>query len=234
MKPSVAGVHDPFGGLLLKQCGYLNTSDYILAVRSWIRQEGFYLEEEFEENKAIIQAEGIEYQGWTAKCIILCQGTAQSKWFDWLPVRPLKGETITVRSTFNAPYVINRGVYVVPVGKTNEFRVGATYDFHASSESITPEARHELEEKFREIIMVPFEVTDQQWGFRPTVPDRRPIMGRHPEYKNIVVFNGLGTKGVSLAPYFSENLIRSLENDDQINKDADVNRYKSLYWKVPK
>ena len=69
-------------------------------------------------------------------------------------------------------------------------------------------------------------------GMRPTVPDRRPIIGKHPEYSRVAVFNGLGTKGVSLAPYFASILIQLLENGAPVNNEADVNRYKSVYWKV--
>lgn len=232
--PAVPGVNDPFGGLLLKQCGYINTSGFMQAVRQWIELGNEFRSEDFDENLVSVDAEGIEYQGWKAKHLILCQGTSIGRWFGWLPVRALKGETITVRSEFDPPYIVNRGVYVVPSENKREFRVGATYDFLGKNENITDEARHELEDKFREIVSKSFEVADQQWGFRPTTPDRRPILGSHPENDRIVAFNGLGTKGVSLAPFFSEVLIQSLENAAGITKEADVNRYKSVYWNVPK
>jgi len=61
---------------------------------------------------------------------------------------------------------------------------------------------------------------------RPTTPDRKPILGVHPQHAQAVVFNGLGTKGVSLAPYFSGVLAEALENDAPINKEVDIDRYK--------
>jgi glycine/D-amino acid oxidase-like deaminating enzyme len=122
----------------------------------------------------------------------------------------------------------------VPGAKPQEFKVGATYDFQERAEGTTPQARVELEEKLGAVLTAGFETIAQDWGIRPTVPDRRPILGSHPEAKNIVVFNGMGTKGISLAPYFSEILIRSLENGEGLNNDVDVNRYKSVYWKARK
>lgn len=222
-------VHDPFGGILLKQCGYINTPGFIDAVRTWVKREGFYQSHRFDEQQLVIHEDSVEYQEWNARAIFFCQGTMSGKLFDWLPVRPLKGETLMINSTLETPYIVNRGVYVVPWGNTNEFRVGATYEHHDLGEQVTSKARTELESRCREIIAAPFSTIGQDWGLRPTVPDRRPLLGIHPDHRNVVVFNGLGTKGVSLAPYFSGILIRSLENQEGLNNDVNVNRYKSVY-----
>jgi glycine/D-amino acid oxidase-like deaminating enzyme len=111
--------------------------------------------------------------------------------------------------------------------------VGATYDFNDRIGGATEKGRRELELKTAELFPGPFEVTDHQWGFRPTTPDRRPILGRHPVHKNIFIFNGLGTKGISLAPYFSEVLVHWLENRGDLHKEVDIERFKSLYWASP-
>jgi glycine oxidase len=44
----------------------------------------------------------------------------------------------------------------------------------------------------------------------------------------LIIFNGLGTKGVSLAPYFSDILVRQLENGVPLTKEVDVTRFKVL------
>ena len=80
------------------------------------------------------------------------------------------------------------------------------------------------------VVHFPYEVIGQEWGLRPTTPDRRPILGQHPENPGVWTLNGLGTKGVSLAPYFADVLIRSMENGEALNKEVDIERYKSLYW----
>jgi glycine/D-amino acid oxidase-like deaminating enzyme len=91
------------------------------------------------------------------------------------------------------------------------------------------EARMELDQKLMELIIIPYRVTAQDWGFRPTTPDRRPILGSMPDSENVVIFNGLGTKGVSLAPYFSAQLcdwlIGSGQNPARSQYQCDLNRY---------
>ena len=130
--------------------------------------------------------------------------------------------------------IINRGVYIVPSDVVGNLRVGATYHFQNQSRTITPEALEELSTKLNELISFPYRIVRQDWGMRPTTPDRKPVLGAHPHHSSIMIFNGLGTKGVSLAPYFSEVLIRWIEKEVALNKEVDINRYKSLILNSPK
>ena len=224
-------LNDPFGGMILRQCGYLNTSVYLDAVRKYIEGVGFFNAQFFNSEKLTIDTGHIIYEGCRADKIIFCEGEhgVSNKWFEGLPIRPLKGETITIKSEWQKHVIPNRGVYMVPGGVPGEWRVGSTYDFNDVSAGITAKGRMELEEKLNELILFPYTVLSQDWGVRPTTSDRRPILGRHPEYEHLAIFNGLGTKGVSLAPYFSDVLIRSMVNNSKVNKEVDVTRYKLLY-----
>jgi glycine oxidase len=226
---AIPGIHDPWGGLLLRQCGYLDTTAYIEAVRGWIAEEGILLPETFDPSRLEESASGVQYGAYRAAHIVFCQGVAPALGFEWLPVKPLKGETIRIKTDFQHNAIVNRGVYLVPGATPGERRVGATYDFHDQSPTITPAAKETLIQKLEELVDFPYEVTGQEWGFRPTVPDRRPLAGIHPERPALAVFTGLGTKGVSLSPYFSEVLVRRMENHTALNKEIDIERYKSLY-----
>jgi glycine/D-amino acid oxidase-like deaminating enzyme len=227
--PSVPQVHDPYGGLWLKQCGFLDTRAYVDIVRALIQRDGFYEDAVFEEKDLLPDADGVTYRDVRASKIILCQGIRGNAWFQHLPVRPLKGETITVQSDFREEVVVNRGVYVVPAREEGKWRVGATYNFQDHEPGVTEPAKNELTEKLNELVQFPFEVCGQDWGFRPTTPDRRPMLGAHRDHPSIIIFNGLGTKGVSLAPYFSDVLLRWIENYSPLDKLVDIGRYKSVY-----
>ena len=232
---SIPHVNDPFGGLFLQKCGYLDTCAYISATRKWIEETNLLLDTNFNQDDLIISEEGIEYNGYHAKKLVFCQGygNSKNKWFDWVPIRPLKGETLKVKTDFSPLQIINRGVYVVPSSE-GELRVGSTYNFQDVEPNVTEKSRQELEGKLKELISFRYEIIGQDWGMRPTTPDRRPILGAHPEHPALVIFNGLGTKGVSLAPYFSDVLFQWMEKETDLNKDIDVNRYKLLYSKFTK
>ena len=218
-------VQNKFGGLLLKQCGYLNTLAFSEAIRHHLSHAGsLLLEENFSEEELQVEAASVTYRNYHAKKIIFCQGESvrSGKFFSWLPIQPLKGETLTIQTQEVVTKIYNRGAYVVP----GIWKVGATYQFKDTAPAVTAAARQELKDKLRELVSFPYEITDQSWGMRPTTPDRRPILGAHPEWGSLVIFNGLGTKGVSLAPYFSDVLTGWLENGTPINKEVDIHRYK--------
>jgi glycine oxidase len=217
-------VRNKFGGLSLKQCGYLDTAKFTQAVRNVIVKQASLLEEFFDESALTFTSRGVEYGGYQASKIIFCQGVQPlaGKLFSWLPIRPLKGETLSIQTDHIISSIYNRGVYVVP----GIWKVGATYQANDLTPSVTDRARLELTEKLDELITFPYEIATQSWGMRPTTPDRKPILGPHPNHPEVVIFNGLGTKGVSLAPYFSGVLAAWLENKAPINKEVDIERYK--------
>ena len=217
-------VQNKFGGLMIDQCGYVNTVKFSEAVRVYIQQTNTLVEKDFEEDDVIVEEDFIRYQQFMAQKIIFCQGerATTGKFFSWLPIRPLKGETLSIATPSLVSKIYNRGVYVVP----EIWKVGATYQFNDTSPSVTETGRAELIAKLNELVSFPYQVVGQSWGMRPTTPDRRPIIGAHPEYPCVVIFNGLGTKGVSLAPYFSKVLTAWLENGVPVNKEVDIHRYK--------
>jgi len=225
--PSMPGVNDPMGGLLLDQCGFLDTNAYVEGVRKLMMREQSYVEELIDDSQMVSGADTVRYGEYEAKFVIFCTGVHRTSWFRWLPVRPLKGETLQLSAALTPQWIVNRGAYMVP--QANGWRAGATYSQTDHNPGVTEESLRELKAAVGELIHLPFTVVDQQWGFRPTTPDRRPLLGRHPEYHRMWTLNGLGTKGVSLAPYFSGVLISAIENGTPLNKDVDIERYKSLY-----
>jgi glycine oxidase len=229
------GVKDPFGGLLLKQTGFLNTIAFMEAIMNYFHQKHQFLEETILYEKLNITAHSILYNDFESANIIFCEGThaLQNPYFNWLPIRSLKGETLTVQTDLPENVIINRGIYGVPVEK-GVFKLGATYETRDLSPNTTAKGLEELEEKFKELISLPYLALHQEWGYRPTTPDRRPIIGEHPEYKNVMVCNGLGTKGVSLAPFVAHLMAEFLVAGLRLPAyDAvDVSRYYSLYWKA--
>jgi len=222
-------VKNPFGGILLKRCGYLEVNAWMKALRQRLINIGSYRGETFHHDQLKVVSEGVQYQDFVAQSVIFCEGTAvrQNPYFNWLPVKPLKGETLGVRLPQQPTCIYNRGVYVVPQGNSY-FVVGATYQ-HAAEPGATQAGLAELSGKLRALLQMPFEIADQRWGVRPTSPDRRPMLGCHPVHKNLFVFNGLGTKGVSLAPWLAKNLADHLQYGRPIEPEVRLERFFNYY-----
>lgn len=220
-------VKDRFGGMQLRQSGYLDTRAYLEGVRTYLREKGAFEEGRFDYQALEIHDSFVRYRGVKARKVVFCQGVENKSnpWFRYLPINSLKGEFLNVQCDWEKDVILNRGVYMVPNADGGGWRVGATYNRDDQTTEITSGARNELTGKLEHLIGIPYTITGQQWGFRPTTPDRKPIVGAHPQHKSLIIFNGLGTKGVSLAPYFSDLLFRWMENRGSMGKEADVTRF---------
>lgn len=224
-------VNDSLGGILLSRCGYIDTDIFLNGVRKLLLEKECYREELWDEGH--MKAENrIVYKDIVAEKVIYCTGihALKSKYFESLPLKPLKGEVMTIKTAQPLNRIYNRGAYVVPSGAM-KYRVGATYDLANLSESVTEQGRKELWEKASDLLTHSFEVAHQDWGIRPSTADRRPLLGEHPVQKNVLIFSGLGTKGVSLAPYFSGQLADYITGCGNLDNEANITRVKSLYSK---
>lgn len=219
-------LHDPYGGLLLKQGGYLDVPAFLEASKDYLLHHSSYREGVFQEQDLILGDGHVRYQDIKADKVIYCNGLAalHSTYFDWLPFRPVKGEIL--HGTFSKSHniIFNRGVFVLPY-KGSISKVGATYDWRDLSSAPTEKAKKELLEKLDKLTVLPFNIIEQKTGIRPATKDRRPFLGLHPEQKLLGVFNGFGAKGVSLAPYFAEQFAMSLEQKTAIDPEVSINRY---------
>jgi glycine/D-amino acid oxidase-like deaminating enzyme len=147
-------------------------------------------------------------------------------YFNYLPLDPTKGQTLTIQSD-NIPTheSINRKCFVLPT-ENKTFRVGATYEWSDSSLNITKEGKELLEADLNNLIQANYSVLEQKAGVRPTVKDRRPLLGKH---TNLFVFNGLGTKGYLIAPYLAYEMSQLLIHQKALNKEIDIKRYEAFF-----
>jgi len=116
----------------------------------------------------------------------------------------------------------------------NNFLVGATYKHNDLSYRKSKEAREELISKLMNICDFKFKIIQQKAGVRPTTYDRRPIVGNHPKINNMHILNGLGSKGVMFAPYFSNQLLAQIYDGKEIDSDVYVGRYSKKYFQESK
>lgn len=226
-------IANSFGGGEVINAGNLDVAMFLRLYRKFLISNNLIKEEAFDYNELEISDKEIVWKGIRTKKIIFCEGykTINNPFFKWLPFKLTKGEMITVKiENFNTEKIINKGVFILPLGE-NLFKVGATYEWNDLTEKATEKGESELTKKLKSILNIPFEIIDHLSGIRPTVSDRRPLIGLHPEHKNLVVFNGMGTKGVLLAPYFANQLACFLENNMELHPEANIERYYKKYKK---
>ena len=227
-------VYNPLGSAEVIDAGNLNTPVFLEAFRNYFKDINSLLEEKFDFNQLEISENFVTYKNYKAGKIIFCEGykTTENPYFSWLPFKLTKGEIITIKlpegiNKINIGFdkVINKGVFILPVDN-NMYKVGSTYEWNELNELTTEKGKSELVEKLQKVLKVNFDIIDHQAGIRPTVNDRRPLIGLHPQHPELGVFNGMGTKGVMLAPYFAKQFVDFLEHKKPLEKEVDISRFK--------
>lgn len=216
---------------LVKRTGHLDLPEFLKASQRFFTVKGVMETEEIILPDTIEALENFELKGIKPKQIIDCRGAkaAYSKWWEYLPFKLAKGEVITVKCpNLNLSKTLNAGIFVLSVGD-NIFKIGSTFTWEDINNEPSEAGKNELIEKFKKITSAPFEIISHRAGVRPTVADRRPLLGHYPGSEKLVIFNGLGTKGVMLAPYFSSMLYNHLIENQPLHPEVDINRFMKRY-----
>ncbi|CAM1343902.1 NAD(P)/FAD-dependent oxidoreductase [Tenacibaculum amylolyticum] len=227
IKEKIQGVIGNFGFGELSGTGRIDTTDLIKTYRTSLLENNKLINESFEYNQLEIGENNLRYNEVEAQRIVFCEGFGlkQNPYFNYLPLNGTKGETMTIHAPdLQIDFLLKSAVFVLPLGN-DTYKVGATFNWTDKTQVPTEEGRKELVEKLEKTISVPFTIIDQTAGIRPTVKDRRPLVGIHPEYSKLCILNGLGTRGVMIAPTVAKNLFNHLENGQELDEEINIRRF---------
>jgi glycine/D-amino acid oxidase-like deaminating enzyme len=200
-------------GVWVKQAGWVDVPSLLRASRAYFAAKGLLKEMEYTGNQAIF-CEGFHGQ--------------QNPLWSRLPFLPAKGELMEIRSSQpSEDYILNKNGFVVPLGSTH-FKVGATYAWKEFTNETTPEALVELTNKVASMGVEEFELMEQKSGIRPATQDRRPFVGFHSQ-EEAGIFNGFGSKGVSLSPYFAKQWTNEILGKSAVHPEASIRRFYHLF-----
>lgn len=222
-------VNNEHGGFATRCSGFVDLPSLMDNFRAKLKTINAYRETWFDPADLIAQSDGTYlWQDLKVSAVVACQGikALENSLFEKLPLVPNKGEVLALEVNMDQKEVIyNSGVFIMP-RPDGLYKAGSTYKRNENDTQITTEAREDIEERIKGLLKKPYQVKDQTAGVRPTVGDRRPAIGKHLQLQAVYVFNGLGTKGVSLGPYFAEQLTESILNGGAIDKEVNWERLK--------
>lgn len=220
------GILNPYGAGQVLQSGIVKLPVLLDTWKAILKEKEALIDEVFDYDKLKISETSIQYKELEASKVIFSEGVGviHNPWFNWLPIQRFKGEVLEIYAPkLQLDRMVNRGVFLLPKGM-GYFTVGATHDWKNVDEIPTETGKQELLEKLNKIINVDFEVTDHIAGFRPSARDRHPYIGVHPNDDRLFVFNGLGSKGVIMVPWLTNQFISGMENLTW-PKEFDIKRY---------
>jgi hypothetical protein len=124
-----------------------------------------------------------------SKAYYFCRGfwDACNPYFKNLPLDGTKGELFIKAPELNLDVIVN--VFYITIG-WRLVQSGATYNWKDKTNLVTEDGKQELIDRIK-IINCDFTIMEHFAGVRPTVKDRRPLVGTHAEYSAIHILNGL-------------------------------------------
>ena len=218
----------PLGLGAVKNTGWVDTGLLVERYSLYLESKKAIIKTAFDSNALKITEKGVRYGKIEAKYIIFTQGVGliSNPRFSFIPLQKTKGELMVIEcENLRENSIIHGGVFIIPLGN-NRYRVGSTYNWIDQNEGTTTSARMTLQTKLNKIVHTTYQIINQSAGFRPTTPDRRPVIGVHPEFPQLTVCNGLGSRGVLQAPFCAELLYDHIENGTLIPKEININRFK--------
>ncbi|MCA6068583.1 FAD-dependent oxidoreductase [Chryseobacterium sp. RG1] len=219
-------VKNDFNTGKVNQSARLNVKGFFMGVFDFLENRGQLIKEKFEYSK-INTADSV-YKEFNFKNIIFCEGMGvkENPFFSDITVNANKGHHIKVKlsKSLDQNITIKKKHFLFPLDNDLYF-YGGTYDRDQLHHHIDDSAVEQLTNGLAEFYPYDFEIQEVNFGFRPTVKDRRPIIGKHSDHSSMYVFNGLGARGILNGCYFSKVLYDCIENDSQLPEEVDMKRF---------
>ena len=202
------GVMAPYGFGLVEEAGWVNLPAMIEGVR------GLFPEKY--ENRSWTISDGVP-EGFDR--VIDCRGVGAKKELNELGYKLASdhGEVLTLK--FDAleiqDNIINKVKWLMPFSE-NTYKLGATYEWGVENSVPTEAGKRELLDAIKpalaQSISDDLEIVNHESGLRPTSHDRRPYIGELENHPGAFILNGLGTRGVLVAPAMVRKLLIEIIN----------------------
>lgn len=221
-----------FGYGSVSHAGYLDIPKLLEASCKYFDVNGSLLKEKVNYDDLQISNEEVIYKDFSASKVIFCEGwlIKENPWFAYVPMKPVKGEVLSIELTekkFSS--IISGGLFCVPRNEGG-YKVGSNYDWNNLNEQPSETIKASFVNEISSILHTKaVTVLDHVAGVRPASHDRRPIIGCHPQYSNMILFNGLGARGVALAPFTVRFLVDHLLHQSSIPTELDVKRFTKYF-----
>ncbi len=227
-KPEV--LLDPWGSFSPGDSGRLEMGNLIDDIGRRLENKGCLLREKFSYREMELGQSDVRWKNNNVGKVIFCQGfrAKNNPWFRWLPFKPAKGEILDLKIAPSASkplrQILNCGKWLLPLGE-NTFRAGSTYCWDPIDTVPTTAGKDEIMSGLEKFLKLAFEVTGHRAGVRPIVKDYKPVLGLHPEHAQLGIFNGLGSKGALMAPFFARQMANFLKGEATLEEEINLQRF---------
>ena len=210
---------------VMNETGYVVITELLADFKKKYKEH--FINEKLEYKE--LDIENKTYRNISFDKIVFAEGAKvlNNPFFNFVPLEPNKGQVLKIRTEEELPQaIIKSKCFLMPIGGY-EYYVGATYNVDFENEEATLKDREKLQEQLETFFKGHYQIIDEKVGLRPTVPDRKPIIGEHSNHKGMYILNGLGTRGTFNGPSMAKQLFDYIENGKEIPSDVDLKRFQN-------
>ncbi len=223
----------PYGFGTVLKTGRIATEKLLSKYSEYLMERNRLSLDKFDYKVLYMENGTVLYKSLKSKRVVFAEGFGlkENPFFNYLPMNGNKGEYLIIEAPeLNEKKAIKSSIFCIPLGK-NKYKIGANYNRNDTSNTPTENTKKELLQKMDQFINCDFKVIDQVAGVRPTVVDRKPLIGQHPANEKLFVLNGFGSRGVLIAPYASLTLFDHIERQKPLDIEVDISRFQKKYFK---
>jgi glycine/D-amino acid oxidase-like deaminating enzyme len=217
--PAIKG---PLGSVVIKRSGFCHTARLLTTLKEYFQDQDILARQKFSYDDLVLEDQGVRFGGEMFRAVIFCEGyQAQwNPWFDWIPFNSVKGEILKVEIQGGSlpSMIINKGKWCAPLGQ-QQWMAGSTYIWDKLDCEPTPEARDQIVDGLNQCFENTIRVIEHNAGVRPVINDQKLVVGRHPKLSHLAIFNGLGSKGFLMAPYYAAYFADYLDLNSDLEKN---------------
>jgi glycine/D-amino acid oxidase-like deaminating enzyme len=221
-----------YGVVHIQPAYWIDLQALLAQYRQWLKNQNLLIEKAFDASLLQVSATCIQYGDIAADYIFYCQGIAiaESDYWKGLPFSFNKGEALIVEIPgLPHGHIYKFGFSTLVPWRQGLWWVGSTYDNRFADDRPTEAFFEKTTYFLRQTLKVPFTIHNHLAAIRPTTLERRPFAGLHPLHQRVGILGGLGTKGVSLAPWLAKQTTDYLMEKQPLHPEVDVARYRRAF-----
>jgi len=210
-----------FGATRIAKTAVVNTATLLQAIKTWLMEHESYESTKVDYAKFQFSNNGVIYGKHTASKLIFCEGfqAINNPWLQYLPFKLSKGEVLTIKAAEQPKELLNWGNWLLPDALDGSCKLGSNYAWNDTNLAPDPLVKNQLLEGLTEATGFTAKLTKHQVGIRPTTKYRKPFIGVLKQLEHALCFNGFGSKGCLLIPYYAKLLVDHLTHGTPLPKE---------------
>ncbi|MDZ7694130.1 MAG: FAD-binding oxidoreductase [Balneolaceae bacterium] len=221
------------GGLWLPIGITVDVTRYLQALASYLSETSTIIEDADIELEQTGRNWRLYTEHYTINATNLIFATGYSMvnhpWWNFLPLHPIKGQLAVFEpdEPLSFDHSISSLGYIATLSN-NRFAQGSTYEHDFDDLETDDYGEEYLRNKLKRTLPElesRAKLVDQWAGVRISTPNRKPVLGKHPDRDNLYTYTGLGSKGLMYGKFLANHYTDYLLNNKPLFEEVNIQRF---------